>query len=397
MRFWPVDVMIATVGKQPMPILIPILQLGPASTQLIVTDEVQDVAQHIREALRGDPKTTVLHTYSHAPVNPHVARETYERCKEVLHSQRFAGKRFAVNITGGTTLMNLGAQQAAREFGAPMLYVDTDDEMIVHLSPDGEEVGREDVTARVSARVYLTAHGASVSAREPWGRGVERQEKQFLSFIEPARLLGRVGSRSERLLDAIRSAYYRPDGVGTLPDADGVERDLASKLAQRGLLTALHDEASGLSFHVVGENLVRDFLTGRWLELYVCDACVTSGLFDDVLFDVMVTRPAEPQPVRNQLDVVATWHGRLAVISCKTEREQVEDKDENKWAVYELDSLLQAELMGLYARKLLVSNRSQLREALISRARLSETKCVTGPQLIDVAHIVKQHLEGSLP
>lgn len=391
------DVIVATVGKQPMPILIPILQFRPTFTQLIVTDEVQEVAQHIREAVRVDPKTADLPVYSHEPVNPHDARDTYERCEAILDNPRFAERQFAINITGGTTLMNLGAQKAAGEFRVPMLYVDTDDEVIVHLSPDGQETNSpEDVTVRVSAQVYLAAHGASVSLCKPWGQGIAQQEERVQSFVKAACLLGRAGSRSARLLDEIRAAYYGPDKIVTLPDADAEERELAGKLAQQGLLAEPRNEANGLSFHVVNERHIHEFLTGRWLELYVYDACVTSGLFDDVLLDVMVSRPAKPRPVKNQLDVVAVWRGRLAVISCKTGRRQMEDKDENKWAVYELDSLLQAELMGLYARKVLVSNRDELPLALVNRAHLSQVKCVTGPQLIDVARIVRQHLEEPL-
>jgi hypothetical protein len=74
------------------------------------------------------------------------------------------------------------------------------------------------------------------------------------------------------------------------------------------------------------------------------------------------------------------------------ERERRE-KEAARTAIYELDSLLQAELMGLYAQKLLVSNRAQLPLALVSRAHLSQTTCVTGHQLVDVARIVREHLE----
>ena len=190
------DIILATVGKQPMPILIPILQFRPASTQLIVTEEVQEVAQHIRKALRADQKTKSLHAYAHEPVNPYIVRDTYERCRAILHSPRFAGKQFAINITGGTTPMELGAHQAAEEFDVPMFYVDTDDQEIIHLSPDGEETRREDITVQVSAEVYLAAHGASVSKCKPWGKGVAEPEEWVQSFVEAAHLLGRAGSRS---------------------------------------------------------------------------------------------------------------------------------------------------------------------------------------------------------
>jgi len=403
-EFWSVDVIIAMVGKQPMPILIPILQLVPVTVQLIVTDEVQEVARHIRDALRLDPKTATLRAYPHEPVNPYVVHETYERCKAILCSPRFAGKQLAINITGGTTTMELGAYQAAREFGVPMFYVDTDDQVIIHLSPGGEETGREDITVQVSAEVYLAAHGATISPKPEWGTAVANDAAWLKPYRQMARTLGEAGTRSEQLLDAIRLAYNKDDKLGCVSSAHDETRMLARRMAEHDMLTDVHDDGENLHFRVVDEVLKREFLTGHWLELYVYDVCVGSGdEFDDVQMSVNIKRPVKPQTVVNEVDVIVTRRGRLAVISCKTgsemsvKREKKREKEAARMAVYELDSLLQAELMGLYAQKLLVSNRAQLPLALVSRARLSQTTCVTGHQLVDVARIVREHLEGSFP
>jgi hypothetical protein len=397
-EFWSVDVIIATVGKQPMPILIPILQLAPVTVQLIVTDEVQEVARHIRDALRLEPKAAVVRAYSHEPVNPFIVRETYERCKAILSSQRFAGKQFAINITGGTTPMELGAYKAAREFGVPMFYVDTDDQVIIHFSPEGEETSREDITVQVSAEVYLTAHGATVSPKPEWGTAVANDAVWLKPYRQMARTLGEAGTRSEQLLDAIRLAYNKDDKLGSVSNAHDETRTLARRMAKHDMLADVHDDGENLHFRVVDEVLKREFLAGHWLELYVHDVCVRSGEFDDVQISVNIKRPVKPQTVENEVDVIVTRRGRLAVISCKTGGEMSVERERRKkeaarTAIYELDSLLQAELMGLYAQKLLVSNRAKLPLALVSRAHLSQTTCVTGHQLVDVVRIVREHLE----
>lgn len=389
------EVIIATVGKQPMPILIPILQFAPVSGQLIVTDEVQEVAQQIRQAARGDPK--IPRPYPHEPVNPFRVHEAYERCKDILHSRRFKGKQFAINITGGTTLMALGAQQVAREFQVPMLYVDTDDGVIVHLSPDGQETGREPITVSASAEVYLAAHGASISSRAEWGTAVANDAPWLKPFWQVARALGGAGTHSEQLLDAVQSAYNSSDKAGSVSNAHGETRALAKQLAGDGLLADVHDDGESLRFRVVDDKLKRGFLTGHWLELYVYDVCVGSGEFDDVQMAVDVKRPVKPQMVVNEVDVIVTRHGRLGVISCKTGREVLPGRDvrtERRLAVYELDSLLQAELMGLYARKILVTNRTTLSQALLSRARLSQIEVITGAHFSDLAKRIKECLEG---
>lgn len=123
-----------------------------------------------------------------------------------------------------------------------------------------------------------------------------------------------------------------------------------------------------------------------------------SDLFDNVRISVDVKRPAKPETVVNELDVIVTRRGRLAAISCKTGTEMAPGggntaQEKRKQAVYELDSLLQADLMGLYARKLLISNRVELAPAIRSRASHSQIRCVSGGELPNVAGIIEDHLK----
>lgn len=390
------DVIIAPVGKQPMPILIPLLQFAPVSGQLIVTEDVAEVADYLRAVARDNPK--VPQPWPHGPVNPYEAQQTFELCRDILHKRRFAGKNFAINISGGTTLMAMGAQWAAKEFEVPMLYVDTDDGVIVHLSPDGQTVQEERIIVNVSAEVYLMAHGAFASSREPWGERVASDDPDLARFHAAAKVLGEAGSHSQRLLDQIRAGYNRADRMVSQGRPSDAEEELIDELSRQRLITDIHTDNGTAGFHLVDETLTRQFLEGHWLELYVYDACVDSELFDDVRISVDVKRPAEPETVVNELDIIVTRRGRLAAISCKTGKEMTPgggktEREKRQQAVYELDSLLQADLMGLYARKLLISNRVELAPAIRSRASHSQIRCVSGGELPDVAGIIKDHLK----
>lgn len=396
------DVMIATVGKQPMPILIPILQFQPdVSTQLIVTNDVKNVTQHLSDALRANPDTKSLSVYGHQPVRPFSVADSRQRCVTILGSDspRYEGKTFAINVTGGTTLMALGARRAAREFDVPMLYVDTDGGFIVHLAPDGTETHREPITVKVSVPVYLAAHGASVSTKTEWSMSAAEAEPAWIKpYREVARVLGETGPHSQPLLDKIRAAYSRSEDEAGAPVSLDRPRDktreLALVLAGSGFITNFLDTSDELRFQLVQDGRVEQFLTGHWLELYVYDVCLDSGFFDDVRMSATVSRRVDHRRVENEIDVIVTRHGRLAAISCKTGLQEIEDRDVNKQAVYELDSLLQAELMGLFARKLLVTNRRSLPDALRGRARMSQIELVFGSRLPDVAERIKEHLES---
>lgn len=371
------------------------------STQLIVTDDVKDVTQHLSDALRANPDTKTLSVYGHQPVRPFSVEDSRQRCAAILGSDspRYEGKTFAINITGGTTLMALGARRSAREFDAPMLYVDTDGGFIVHLAPDGTEIHREPITVKVSVPVYLAAHGASVSSRTEWSTSAAEVEPAWVKpFREVARVLGEAGPHSQPLLDQIRAVYNRPEDEAsapiTLDGPDDKTRELALVLAGSGFITNFLDTGEEFRFQLVQDGRVEQFLTGHWLELYVYDACRRSGFFDDMRMSATVSRRVDRRRVENEIDVIVTRHGRLAAISCKTGLQEIEDRDVNKQAVYELDSLLQAELMGLFARKLLVTNRRSLPDALRGRARMSQIELIFGSRLPDVARLIKEHLES---
>jgi hypothetical protein len=387
------DVIIATVGQQPMPVLIPLVQYGPVHGQLIATAEVQDIAGYIRTAARQIdrqprlPRPGVLD-----PVYAFSVEDTYDACRRAAS---YYEKR-VINITGGTTLMGMGAQKAAVELGAPMLYVDTDHACIIHFSHAGQEQGQEPIDVDISVPVYLAAHGASVRPKDEWGASVREDGDGgwVQPFITLARRMAERATDTTALMDEVRGVISRKEHTGQLDGVGEAEFDLAQHLAGQGLLADLQRDGDALTFRVADRPRARKFLSGTWLELYVYDACRQSDRFDDVWLSARVKRRVQRDEVLNELDVIVTHNGRLAAISCKTTREEVVEKDENKAAVYELDSLLQAELMGLYARKVLVSNRYNLPPALRTRAELSRTEVIDGPRLRDVARIVYDHLRS---
>ncbi|MBA4157745.1 MAG: DUF1887 family protein [Gemmatimonadetes bacterium] len=372
-----------------MPVLIPTLVFRPVSTQLLVTDGVRSVGENIRDALRTHQDTKTLGCHVHEPIRPYWPEDAAAQSDRIF-TGRYNGRRFALNVTGGTTLMALGARRAAAEHNVPLLYVDTDNGVIITLAPDGSVTGEREITVSVPTSTYLAAHSATVSAREPWGKAIERRESWLKPFLEAATVLGQAGGGSERLLDVIRPVCSGgAAGPAELPEVTTAEESLANRLQEFGMIEVARRGGS-LQVQPKGDERIRQFLTGHWLELYVYRACLTSGLFDDVCLSVDIRRRTESGTVVNECDVLTTLRGRLAVISCKTAR--LDHKDENKGAVYELDSLLQAELMGLYARKVLVTNRLALRPPLRNRAGLSQIECIWGPHLPDVAQRIQSCL-----
>lgn len=89
---------------------------------------------------------------------------------------------------------------------------------------------------------------------------------------------------------------------------------------------------------------------GDELENHLFELCKKSELFDDVQKNLYVRNRTPNQPgVINELDIVVTHNGTLAICSCKSGK-LVNDP------LYELSSLASRELAGIYCKKFLVTS-----------------------------------------
>ncbi len=163
--------------------------------------------------------------------------------------------------------------------------------------------------------------------------------------------------------------------------SDGAER--ASEPIQVRITVEQYLRAHGLEVSDTpnfGRREVRARATvGDPLEQRVFQAARKAGVFDDVRRQVFIRRFTERGPVVNELDVLVTRNGRLAVCSCKSGRAV------SKEALYELASLSRRESAGIYCGKLLVSDQPELPSAIRDRARASGIHLVYGPELPNVA------------
>jgi len=118
---------------------------------------------------------------------------------------------------------------------------------------------------------------------------------------------------------------------------------------------------------------------GSWLEEIVARRAYESGSFDDVKRNVFICKPTGRGLVENELDVVVTRNGRLAVCSCKSGHKITKEH------IYELASLSRREAAGIYCGKLLATDHTELSQALRDRARSMGVHLVYGQELERVA------------
>jgi hypothetical protein len=102
---------------------------------------------------------------------------------------------------------------------------------------------------------------------------------------------------------------------------------------------------------------------GDPLEEMVENLARQSGKFDDVRRGLFIRRMTDKTPVPNELDIVVTRNGRLAVCSCKT------GKSVDKESIYEVSSISRREAAGIYCGKALITDLDPVPPALLARAK----------------------------
>lgn len=128
---------------------------------------------------------------------------------------------------------------------------------------------------------------------------------------------------------------------------------------------------------------------GDELEEKVFTQLKASGLFDDVRRNLRIYKQNGKKIVRNELDVVVTRNGRMAVISCKSGNvESDSGRRAYHQAIYELAAISRREAAGIYCGKVLVSNQLEMPQALRDRAAESNVKLVYGSELENVVNHV---------
>lgn len=173
--------------------------------------------------------------------------------------------------------------------------------------------------------------------------------------------------------------YFASDG------AEQERREIAVKISAAQYLAAHGLEVSdNQSFAPPGgKRRPAPRKTGDALEEHVFRMARQSRAFDDVRRGIFIRRKTERGIVVNELDVVVTRNGRLAVCSCKSGG--AADAD----AIYQLSSLSRREAAGIYCGKVLASNQHELSLPLQERARASNVLMVDGKELPNVAEYLK--------
>jgi len=296
---------ICLVSAQAAANLLPALDsdLQPDQVILLVSQKMQP---------RSESLAAVMHeagvkTRQVALENEHDYSRLVDQLIEL--AAELEGSRVALNVTGGTKLMALAAQEVARGWGWDIFYVDADTGEAIWLT---EPRRRQPLKQQLRLRHYLKGYGFSIA------NGL-RQPKVNPGYQDLlCTLVTQLGSMSKPL-GQLNWLAQRAENNNTL-SSPLTEKQYDS----RSLETMLRNfEHAGL-LKVDSGNVVftgeweRDFVKGGWLEQWVFRTLAGLGKELGIRDKACNLEVIDAGGVKNELDVVFLARNRLHVIECKT-------------------------------------------------------------------------------
>jgi hypothetical protein len=290
----------------------------------------------------------------------------------------------ALNVTGGTKLMAVAAQEVFRSAGKPVFYVNVENDEVLLI---GEKAVNQPLRAKLKVHEMLRAHGYHVTTQEhpQTSRELRDLTARLIDHVTSA---GRALGTFNALARAARDNHLQAELTPSQQDSRALS-DIVALFADAGLV---RQQGSVLVFK---NEEARFFANGGWLEAHVFEALQSLRSQHEGLTDVamgvrvsFVGGASKTQSKdKNEIDVAFLFRNTLHLIECKTanlaQSGQGEDSKATE-AIYKMESLLK--LGGLRTRGMVVDYRGELAksEANQKRAKEAGIAIVSGTQLKDL-------------
>lgn len=270
---------------------------------------------------------------------------------------QYEESNIALNVTGGTKLMSIAAQNAFNLIQKPIFYIDTDENRIVFLSKNENKEWLQDLPLNAQNKIdlYLSAYGAKVmnssnpDIRKDWLSAIEILIKNYENNREIVPLLNKHATISQN--NAYKSSFSKDNPKTT---------KIHDLLVHLDYLNIVDYDNTTINFK---NKEIKEFLNGGWLEYYVYNITKDISHIQDILCNAAVANfkyrqdkneySTENKGNKNEFDIVFLAKNKLHIIECKT---QLMDKNAGVKAediLYKLETL--KDYGGLMTKKCLIS------------------------------------------
>ncbi|WP_041639894.1 Card1-like endonuclease domain-containing protein [[Mannheimia] succiniciproducens] len=223
---------------------------------------------------------------------------------------KYKNENIALNVTGGTKLMAIAAQNAFSGV-KPIFYINTDREEIIFISKEGDNyIPVQKLNTETFISTYLSGYGITIL-----------KNKDNFNFHKLGMFTERFATRQKNYKDIISSL----NSLACAADNSNLEASLAGYNNDlRLIIEDLADEdLVKLNGDIVDfkNESTRSFLNGNWLEYFTYKQANSITDVIDVDWNVEVVDSKYEKNkigVNNELDVVFMAKNKCHIIECKT-------------------------------------------------------------------------------
>lgn len=298
------------ISEQPLANLLAAMdrEHGCAKAVLAVSPQMKEQAVHQSRVLRGYRREVEELELSSAYDLGEMSR-VFDQWLQGLPQDA----EVELNVTGGTKLMALAAQDVFRRRGLPVFYVSEASGDVVYFDAQKPSYRLSKV---LEMRAFIAAHGGhEVSRRE--GDGLLRRDLADLS-----QYLGRNAPKFKTALLELKRVVSALDGLRSRQPCTAAQGKLPELLRRLEAAKLLWMDKA---FHVhLNDAGAFGYISGGWLEDYVMLSAKEVQGINDVVASLKFAvgaptkTPSDATVSRNEMDVAWLSGNRLFALECKT-------------------------------------------------------------------------------
>ena len=376
------DVHFCLISDQAAPSLLPILdpEFKPKEAVFLVSDKMKSNAEALAKVFKEkNVKVTLVR------IENIYDFQGMENCFIELIDQ-FDGQNIALNVTGGTKLMAIVAQNTFAMGGKPIFYVDSDNNQILFIRHDEKEqkeqkeqrIPNKTLNCQIDLKTYLSAYGMVYkSVKQPLASerllaNLEPFIKQYDKYKDDIPLLNAYASESQKSGFKVDFKHHKVKSLVTLLE----------ELHHKDLLDF---DNHRIDFR---DTIHKDLLNGIWLEEITYKAIENIKSIQDKALSLEVGNSSydqnkkqyalQNQGNQNEFDIAFIAKNRLHIIECKTQMMNKEGGLKSEDILYKLEAL--KNYGGLMTKKCLVSY-FEVPESVKNRAKELHVEIIQGKEL----------------
>lgn len=371
------DIHVCLISGQAAPSLLPILDDGfkPKSAIFFVSKKMKNNAESLEKVFK-EKGVKVISKQIHDETNFVEMEDLF-----IDTVSEYEAENIALNVTGGTKLMAIAAQNSFAMAGKPIFYIDSDKNQILFITRDSNKnlIQNKNLSCQVDIKTYLNAYGMTFKQdSKPCNpeliAEIDCFIKQYDEYQKNIPLLNLYAANSQHNVFKIK-----------LEDKDKKINSFHSLLEELHYKDIIDFVDNQIDFR---NRKQKDFLNGIWLEEYTYQQIKDIKQIQDIALSLEVGNTSynqnknqydsQNQGNQNEFDIAFMAKNKLHIIECKTQKLDKGNGIKAEDILYKLETL--KDYGGLMTKKCLVSY-FEVPESVLNRAKELRIEIIQGKDL----------------